>query len=160
MILKNYYTALRTLVTGLQIYCTHTDGYGYNLFPEDAYSVLRICDALSAVSNSTNGSAIVVGSGTTPPIVTDYKLESQITTVSGSASYKRVSAANSDTFTAVATITNTGTEPITISEVGLQLKATNNSNYMVERTLLESPITIPAGGTGNVTYTICVNYPI
>ena len=160
MFLKNYYTAIRTLFTGLQIYCTYTNGNGSNLSPTDAPSVLRICDALSAVSNSTSGSAVVVGSGTTPPSVTDYKLESQITTVSGNASYQRVTVGATDTFTVVATITNTGTESITISEVGLQIKATNNKNYMIERTLLESPITIAPGGVGQVTYTICVNYPI
>lgn len=158
MFLKNYYTALRTLVTGLQIHCTYTNGNGSNLFPTDAPSVLRICDALSAVSNSTSGSAVVVGSGTTPPSVTDYKLGSQITTVSGTASYQRVTDGATDTFTIVATLTNTGTSSITISEVGLQLKATNNSTYMIERTLLEYPITIAPGGIGQVTYTICVNY--
>ena len=29
----------------------------------------------------------------------------------------------------------------------------------VERTVLETPVTIPAGGVGQVTYTIRMNYP-
>lgn len=160
MFLKNYYTAIRTLFTGLAIHCTSQSGSGYSVLSSEGYKLLRICDALSAVSNGTTGNAIVVGSGTTPPSVTDYKLESQLTTVSGTASYQRVTVGATDTFTAVATITNTGSESITISEVGLQLQSTGSWYFMVERTLLESPITIAPGGIGQVTYTICVNYPI
>ena len=67
------------------------------------------------------------------------------------------------------TLTNTGNEDFTISEIGLfgflykKHKSYNyhyRYNFLTERTLLESPITIPAnGGVGQLTYTLRYNYP-
>lgn len=67
------------------------------------------------------------------------------------------------------TLTNTGSEDFTISELGLVTYAyiTNTNgycyenNFLLERTVLENPITIPAnGGVGQVTYTIRMDYPV
>ena len=76
---------------------------------------------------------------------------------------------NGATRTIMYTLTNTGTEDFTISEVGLfgaaYLKHKDYARYLnyhvlFERTLLETPITIPAnGGVGQVTYTIRLDYP-
>lgn len=57
------------------------------------------------------------------------------------------------------TITNNNETDITIGEVGIVYQTGSSYSVLFERTVLESPITIPAGGVGQVTYTIRMNYP-
>lgn len=55
------------------------------------------------------------------------------------------------------TIANNGSNPITIAEIALFdnfLSSGKSYPYLIDRTVLESPITIAAGGVGKVTYTI------
>ena len=67
------------------------------------------------------------------------------------------------TITALYTITNTGSSAFTIGELGLiaatYTNVSTNSKCLVERTVLDTPVTIPAGGIGQVEYTITFNYP-
>lgn len=61
------------------------------------------------------------------------------------------------------TITNSSATDITIAEVGLwgyiNYAASSMENALLERTVLDEPVTIPAGGIGMVTYSIRYNYP-
>ena len=63
------------------------------------------------------------------------------------------------------TISNTTQNDITIGEIGLTYSFKENSNgsynygYLFEHSVLETPITIPAGGVGRVTYNIIMEYP-
>ena len=59
---------------------------------------------------------------------------------------------------AVLTITNNNATDITIGEVGIVYQGSNTA-ALLERTVLDSPITIPAGGVSQITYTIRMNYP-
>ena len=106
---------------------------------------------------------VIIGSGTTPPTIDDYKLENRIT-LSGITSSGSVSTTSDDggiTLISVLTIANNSGQEITIGECGI---FTNNGSTgdaycaLIERTVLESPITIPAGGVGQVTYTIRMNH--
>lgn len=109
------------------------------------------------------------GSGTTTPTIDDYRLEGAIAmncteshVVETSYAEDGTSATRKITYT----ITNNNDEPITIGEIGIFVCACwctgyykyTSYPYLYERTVLESPITIPAGGVGQVTYSITENY--
>lgn len=112
------------------------------------------------------GGGVVLGTGTTQPTYEDYKLSGNL--VSGYNYTKTVTIANEEnraSITAAYTITNTTSSPFTIGEIGLVadiLTGGNNSSQykcLLERTVLDSPVTIPAGGVGQITYTITIEYP-
>lgn len=117
-------------------------------------------NALSTLATTpTNGLGyIVLGNGTTEPTPEDYCLESQITT---NLSCDSVSVSRNTTIkTYTATFSNSGTSPMTITEIGYVSRITytySNWNFvyddfLMDRTVLETPITIPAGESRTVTY--------
>lgn len=114
---------------------------------------------------------IVFGSGNTPATIDDYKLSGDpIQNIS--YSYANNSTYNEDgsatNLSYNYTITNNNDTAITIGEIGMFTEAmwkvaySNyiHNYYLLERTVLENPITIPAGGVGQVTYNIQINYPV
>ena len=113
----------------------------------------------TSYASGTTAYGLYFGTGNTPPSLDDYKLSGDI--ISGiTVSYAVTSAGdNIDSdhaeITMTFTITNGNTQEITIREVALVTMA----GIMVERTVLDTPVTIPAGGIGQVTYTIRMNYP-
>lgn len=107
---------------------------------------------------------VIIGDGDTAPTVNDYKLSGNlISTFTYSAAVTAEDTDDGVIITGLYTITNSGTETITIKEIGLVATPTNNSGLryrlLIERTVLETPITIEPGGVGQVTYTIRMNYP-
>lgn len=114
---------------------------------------------------TSNGGAII-GTGTTPATIDDYKLAGDmITTFTYSKSVTITHDDDKTTITALYTITNTGAAAFTIGEIGLIAACYSSSNTsayrcLVERTVLDSPVTIEAGGVGQVTYTIEINMPV
>lgn len=126
--------------------------------------------SLGVVLTSTSsgaGGGVIFGDGNTPPALTDTKLSgNMITTINATRVITKEASDNSASLTVIYTLTNTGSSPITIAEVGVIWNATSNNNYsqaeykgLLERTVLESPVTIPAGGIGQVTYTISMEAP-
>ena len=114
------------------------------------------------VKSYYGGGGVMFGDGTTPVTLDDYKLSGNIiTTISSSVSLSWDSDDEGCSGTALYTLTNSGDSAITISEVGLfsGVFSNNNMNYMLERTVLDEPVTIEAGAIGQVTYTIRLNYP-
>ena len=121
------------------------------------------CCARNALStiNSTrilgNG-YLMLGTGTTAPTVDDYRLESPITTnlSCDSISVSRTSLIKTYT----ATFTNSGSSDITVTEVGfivymnyqLSGDAEKADNFLIDRTVLDTPVIIPAGESRTVTY--------
>lgn len=135
------------------------------------------CDVSAPIEQSSSSSRpfdcrTFFGSGTTTPTIDDYRLEGAIAmncteshVVETSYAEDGTSATRKITYT----ITNNNDEPITIGEIGIFVCACWQTNYsgnkkytaypyLYERTVLESPITIPAGGVGQVTYSITENY--
>ena len=106
----------------------------------------------------------VLGTGTTPPTVDDYALSGELVT-----GYTYMSSVSNEvhedgqSITALYTITNNNDQPITIGEVGVIASFTKNSaaaeKALLERTVLDAPITIAAGGVGQLTYTIRLYEP-
>ena len=60
-----------------------------------------------------------------------------------------------------ATITNNNADSVVIKEIGLfgLVNSGYVSSCLMDRTVLDTPVTIPAGGIGQVVYTITFNYP-
>lgn len=113
---------------------------------------------------------ICFGNGNAPESYEDYNMSGELfENYTVSQSIANVVDDDGVSYTIRYTLTNTGNEDFTISEIGLfgfLFKKHKSSsyyyryNFLTERTLLESPITIPAnGGVGQVTYTLRYNYP-
>lgn len=116
----------------------------------------------TVVKSYSGGGGILFGNGNTPVTVDDYKLSGDvISTITATVAVTWDYTDDGCSGTAVCTLTNTGSSAITIAEVGLfaGFTSNNNMNVLIERTLLDEPITIPAGGIGKVTYTITFAYP-
>ena len=114
------------------------------------------------VSFSETGTGIVLGSGTTPPTLHDYRLVSLIT--SGLTPTVSMTYDEEENLVYKITLTSTASEPISIGEIGIRagFYAGSNSglNYaLMERTVLDEPVTIPAGGVGIVEYAIRMQMP-
>lgn len=101
----------------------------------------------------------MLGTGSTAPTADDYCLELPITTnlSCDSVSVSRTSLIKTYT----ATFTNSGSSDITVTEVGfivyINYEHTYSSSFsaddfLMDRTVLETPITIPAGESRTVTY--------
>ena len=107
---------------------------------------------------------VILGDGDTPPTPDDYKLAGNIVTgFDYSKSLTQVVNETAVTATAVYTITNTNSTEINIKEIGLIGNASSNASsskiFLLDRTVLDTPVTIPAGGVGQVEYTITFNLP-
>lgn len=161
MLTRNYYNALRaalakTLIgNGIKSVngSVYDAGYsGSEVTPGPILSSVRF-DSFSG---------IIIGKGTTPPTLDDYYLESQIT--SGvTASNSRGIDENGNPYTLI-TLTNASNKAITVGEVGIIANTYYGTNgytcyTLLDRTVLESPITIEPGGVGQITYTIRMDYP-
>ena len=144
-----------TLGSGLRDWVKLTNTSGELTFP-NMYFVLTSTGA------ATGG--VILGTGTTPPTLDDYCLSGDmITTFTYSNSVTVAPGESGVTITALYTITNTGNSAFTIGELGLiaatYASASASNKCLVERTVLDTPVTIPAGGVGQVEYTITFNYP-
>lgn len=102
---------------------------------------------------------IILGNGTNQgESPEDFRLESQITT---NLSCDSVSVSRNTTVkTYTATFSNSGTSDITVTEIGYVSRIIYTysnwnhiyDNFLMDRTVLDTPITIPAGESRTVTY--------
>ena len=118
-------------------------------------------------NNTSTGSdadcnGVIIGDGDDPVTPADYALSgNQIVTFTATSSLAVTHNDTTGKTFAVATynITNTGTDPFTIREIGASF-ASNVQNPTVyfrvlyERTVLETPITIEPGSTGVLIYRV------
>ena len=170
MFTKNFYSfvLIKGLRTTIPQSITSTDGkvhdhvYYYNNTSD------MIFGAISSFTSSATSYGVQIGTGTTPATIDDYKLESQLiagVTFSGTtgASFN-IDDDGCSIFT-TGGVKNTGSEPISVSEIGLVSRlynGTGSSNYccaLLDRTVLEEPIVIKPKETKQLTYTIRFNYP-
>lgn len=120
------------------------------------------------VSSGASGSnGVAIGSGTTPPTENDYTLESQITGITASSPAKTfIIEDNKYKIRYDYSIQNDTGSTVVISELGLfrntAYSATKGGNavgypgglrsIMIDRIVLETPITIPNGQAGTLRY--------
>lgn len=107
---------------------------------------------------------IVFGTGNTPVTFDDYKLSGEVIVgLTGNASFTETSDENGYELTATYTLNNSNTFDVTIKEVGISFSAYKSSykycGCLLERTVLDIPVTIPAGGVGQVIYKLGFRNP-
>lgn len=166
MLTKNFYSYMRTALQKVAATFKLLDGTTRSLTLENEQSPLSI---MYVWAKEVGIAGVSFGTGTTPATVSDYALESILgSTQISAAAPSNVSFSRGDTYDEYSVtfgITNITTEAITISEVGLTarpayLGGSPGYNYcaLVDRTVLETPVTIPAGQSKQITYTIRFNY--
>lgn len=129
----------------------------------DQYGYSRLC----FVSKEWNyyNSGIILGSGTTPATADDYCLENSL--IDQNISSYTTTVTNIETANGTKTvilIQNVGSSSITIGEIGVWTPLDMNGGTpagrcLLDRTVLSSPITIEAGGIGQIEYTISSSSP-
>lgn len=174
MITKNYYRYLAYLFSNnsaikvknyfgndISTSSRHVDTVGWGIDTEGSWGA-----SMGYIRNTlTSNPGVILGDGDTPPTSDDYKLAGNL--VSGftySKTLKQVASDTAVTVKAVYTITNTNSTAITIKEIGLigaptTSPSASTSKTLFDRTVLDTPVTIPAGGVGQVEYTITFNLP-
>ena len=154
---NDYYTNVVGTQQYLRSHTYHTD----LCVVRDEYK----CPCLHKMRTSYSGyGGVVIGTGTQEPTLDDYELAGDvISSYTYSVSITKEFSDNIATVTALYTITNTGTKAFTIGEIGLQCDlgedGTANNKALLERTILDSPLTVEPGGVGQLTYTIRFPYP-
>ena len=179
MFLKNYYKTMVAYVTNKRLYFKNVNGEETKLISTAENLITRFgydnnglsCPSMYVIrqnyTTSANGGTggVIFGTGSTPPSIDDYCLSGEIVTgFNWTANVNKTESDSGVSVKAIYTITNTISESITIREVALMSAlhgAYNGAAYcgLIERTVLDNPVTIPAGGVGQVVYTITFNYP-
>ena len=166
MLTKNFYAYIRGSFSENNTAATFTltDGTASMVQLSSSYPPFKVMNTW-AKSNTSTG--VSFGTGTTPPTVSDYFLESLLTATQINVSVPSlVSFSKYDTheeYTVTFGITNKTADAIAISEIGLTAMpyspySGNNQYALVDRTVLDTPVTIPAGQSKQITYTIRFNY--
>ena len=167
MLTKNFYSYMRAKLQKVTAEFTIKNGEAITYSTDSDNPPFAVMNEWSA---SVNAKGVSFGTGNTPASMSDYTLGSilgntQISVTTPSA----VSYSRGDTFDEYSVsfgVTNITNEAITISEVGLIANPlyggspTSSSNVyaLVDRTLLDVPVTIPAHETKHIAYTIRFNY--
>ena len=161
MLTKNFYSFMRAPLQKTTATFTLTDGTTYSNKYVSNYDVPFT--AISKWAGATTTAGVSFGTGNTPATVSDYSIESILTSTEiGVTVPSGVSFSQFDTYEEYSVtfgVTNKTAEAITIKEVGL-ISNTYVGNYyaLVDRTVLDTPVTIPAGQSKQITYTIRFNY--
>ena len=164
MLTKNFYSYMRYEFQSTASTFTATDGTTHKDINFATSNPPFM--AMKTWANMASSYGVSFGTGTTPATASDYCLESilggtQISvSVPSAVSYSR--GDTYDEYSVTFGVTNKTADAITISEVGLTIYNSNSpyAYVLVDRTVLETPITIPAGQSKQITYTIRFNYGV
>lgn len=124
---------------------------------------------LNGAMTDSSASGFAVGSGDTSPTENDYALEEKINALTGTVTPVNFNNFTYDTENEVfhmyvdLALTNPTSDPITIKEVGWfgrayygntigQAPSNTSIDALIDRTLLETPITIPASESAVIRY--------
>ena len=114
---------------------------------------------LDSALNEKYTGGVCFGTGTATPTENDYTMTQKLLN-SSTATVTASVTTNGSTITGTYTIVNVGSSSITITEVGLFGNCMYSKNqsycYLVDRTLLDEPLTIEAGAVGKIVYTITI----
>ncbi len=127
----------------------------------------------SARSNYPDTAGVVFGTGRVRPTMYNCCLSGEfITGISVENTAISITAEPTDMHAQLVctyTITNNSANSIQIGEIGLVNSYSRTDpntqearywSFLVERTLLNQPLTIPAGGVGRIVYTTVMNHPV
>ena len=166
MLLRNWYNTYKSAITQTVITngLVNTSGEQYDSgYYESTYNYdkpYKFYAKNVAIGSNVDGS-FMVGSGTTPPTLDDYNLESRITAdLTG-----QVIRTHDGTGIIYINLTNSSSNPITISEIGYYAMCyTKEDSYsspvgcLLERSVFD-PVTIQSGEIAQIQYKININIP-
>ena len=166
MLTKNFYAYIKASFSGTNSMATFTktDGTTGTVTVNADYPPFKV---MNNWAKSTTGTGVSFGTGTTPATASDYFLKSILSNTQINVSTpSSISFSRYDTYeeyTVTFGVTNKTADAITISEMGLTAmpyspNSGNNYYALVDRTVLDAPVTIPAGQSKQITYTIRFNY--
>lgn len=131
------------------------------------YGRCRQLPTTYASSSSGAYPGVYFGTGSTPASKADYTLESPITSGLSISSGTRLYADEGNgvhSYHATFVVKNTGSAEINISEIGLFSSVNSSTSkfycVLMERTVLDAPITIAPGETKLVTYKLTFNQTV
>lgn len=123
------------------------------------YSVHSFINSLNNIKTDPTQDSITfirVGTGTTEPTEDDYKLENYATGLTRDSVVTAIGSNDSKKIY-TATFSNTTDADITVTEIGFftncyYRSGSDNDNFLLDRIVLDTPITIPAGESKAITY--------
>lgn len=133
------------------------------MFASYAKNALKLNPATMTVTDKNAG--VFFGNGTSAPTKGDHTLSGDLITTFNVVNTTESHSCDGDTVTHTMTyfLENTGSAPITISEVAWfgygRTTGSGAGMFLFDRTLLDAPITIAPGGIGKVVYNRSVSYP-
>ena len=177
MLTKNFYSVMRVQLSKKKTAARFISVLGkiFDVYPQNAvfpFEAMKSAgESIQTEETQTNSmTGVRFGSDDTPPTANDYKLGSQITSGLSFTNPAEITYTLSNTcseYAATYGVTNMSEETIVIKEIGLfsQPSTTviggSKTGYiaaLVDRTVLDAPVTIPAGQSKQITYTIRFNY--
>lgn len=169
MFTKNWYKLLSFVLGVTSSNITLTNSSGAEKTPPISYPFIENSAGrdwnckLQNLKTSMNGyGGVAFGDGDTPPTLDDITLSgNMVTTLTVTPVYSITSDASGAENAVEYTIINTGADAVTIKEVGLFYGSNNASSppILIERSVLDTPVTIPSGEVGRVTLKLKNNYP-
>ena len=161
MLTKNFYALMRIAFGKIKSTIISDENTTKNVeFPSSNW--YGVFPAMCKYKNASSYQWVSFGNGTTPATVNDYKLESEITTGISVTSQDSPTTEQTDKYILwTATFGVKASVETTISEIGLfsnVYTSSGNLITLVDHTVLETPVTIPAGQSKQITYTIRFNY--
>ena len=169
MLTKNFYQVLHTALLNKTAIVTTSHGAEKTLTRGDAItsSAWNLFNAMTYRSTSSQESfpGVFFGTNATPATASDYDLGSIILSSNMSVIVPTEVSFNVTNeyqeYTATYGVRNKTEEAISIAEIGLFAgvgSSSSMSRCLVDRTVLDTPVTIPAGQSKQITYTIRFNY--
>lgn len=134
--------------------------YANSDYNTDAFAYVMPNKVIESIINSQG---LYFGTGDTAPSVNDYKLSGEIIK-NLKNDRTRISMNQDDGYTELqvtVTVQNNNENSVTIKEIGLfgyLSTSAINRPYLMDRIVLATPITIPAGGTKSITYNLRHTY--
>lgn len=121
---------------------------------------------MNTYASKVTNKGVVFGTGSTPVTLDDYTISGDYIPNLTMNVQQRYGRLDDDGYVIGAKylITNNNKESVTIKEIAVnvntfQNSASANGVVMAERTVLASPVTIPSGEIGTITYEIKLKYP-
>lgn len=121
------------------------------------YSFINSLNHMITAPTDESVTFIGIGTGTTAATEDDYKLEAPVTGVTCDSTITAIGG-NDSKKTYTATFSNTTDADVVVTEIGFltnfyyNSSTGNNDNFLLDRIVLDTPITIPAGESKAITY--------
>lgn len=125
------------------------------LTQECIYSFINSLNHMITAPTTDSVTFIRIGTGTTAATENDYKLEAPVTGVTCDSVVTAIGG-NDSKKTYTATFSNTTDADVVVTEIGFltnfYYSSSDNDNFLLDRIVLDTPITIPAGESKPITY--------